>query len=50
MGFFKGFLIAAVGFYGGVYACQNYDMPKIDDPQQILQKVKDYLKQFEKPK
>lgn len=40
----------AVGAYGGIYACQNYDIPKIDDPQNILVKVQEYLKQFEKPK
>ncbi len=50
MGLLKNILLLAVGAYGGVYACQNYDIPKIDDPQNIIAKVQDYLKQYEKPK
>lgn len=50
MGALKGLFLIAVGAYGGIYACQNYDIPKIDDPQMILTKIQDYLKQFEKPK
>lgn len=49
MGLAKGLLLIAIGAYGGVYACQNYDVPKVDDPQALLKKVQDYLKQFEKP-
>ena len=49
MGVFKGIFLIALGAYAGVYASQNYDIPKIDDPQNILKKVQDYLKQFEKP-
>lgn len=49
MGVLKGLFLIALGAYGGIYACQNYDIPKIDDPQNILKKVQDYLKQFEKP-
>ncbi len=50
MGVLKNIFLLAVGAYGGVYACQNYDIPKIDDPQKILAKVQEYLKQYEKPK
>ena len=50
MGFFKGLLQLGIGFYGGIYVCQNYNVPKVDSPQQILQNIKDYLKEFEKPK
>lgn len=49
MGAFKGFLLIAIGAYGGVYACQNYDIPRVDDPQALFQKLKEYLKQYEKP-
>jgi hypothetical protein len=50
MGFFRGLIIFAAGAYAGVYACQNYDVPRVDDPQNLLKKVQDYLKQYEKPK
>ena len=50
MGLLKSIMLLAIGAYGGVYACQNYDIPRVDDPQNLLKKVQDYLKQFEKPK
>ncbi len=50
MGMFKGIFLLAVGAYGGIYACQNYDIPKVDDPQALWKKLQDYLKQYEKPK
>ena len=50
MGVLKSLMLLAIGAYGGVYACQNYDIPRVDDPQNLLKKVQDYLKQFEKPK
>lgn len=49
MGAFKGFLLLAIGAYGGIYACQNYNVPRVDDPQALFQKLKEYLKQYEKP-
>ena len=49
MGFIKGVIIFAAGAYTGIYACQNYDVPRIDDPQKLWTKVQEYLKQYEKP-
>jgi hypothetical protein len=49
MGLFKGLALLAVGAYGGVYICQNYDIPKMDDPQDLLKKFQEFLKQYEKP-
>lgn len=40
----------AIGAYGGIYACQNYNVPRVDDPQALLERIKEYLKQYEKPK
>ena len=48
MGLLRGLLLLGIGFYGGIYASQNYDVPKVDDPQMILKRVQDYLKQYEK--
>lgn len=49
MGFFKNVFLLALGAYGGIYACQNYEIPRVDDPQNILKKIQEYLKQYEKP-
>ena len=50
MGALKSLVYFAAGFYGGVYATQNYNVPKLDDPQNLLQQLQEYLKEFEKPK
>ena len=47
---FKGIVLLAIGAYGGIYACQKYDLPRVDDPQELLKKLQDFLKQYEKPK
>jgi hypothetical protein len=49
MGLLKGLMLVGVGVYAGIYACQNYDVPRVDDPQNIMKKIQDYLKQYEKP-
>lgn len=37
-----------MGFYAGVWASQNYSIPKLEDPQVMLAKLQDYLKEYEK--
>lgn len=27
------------GVYGGMYLAQNYDIPKVDEPEKIIEKV-----------
>jgi hypothetical protein len=49
MSFFKSLFFLALGAYAGVYATQNYDVPKIDDPKVILARIQEYLKKYEKP-
>jgi hypothetical protein len=49
MGFLKGLIIFAAGAYAGVYASQNYDVPPIDNPKKMIEKIQEYLKQYEKP-
>jgi hypothetical protein len=49
MSFFKNLVYFALGAYTGVYAAQNYDVPKIDEPKVILARIQEYLKQYEKP-
>lgn len=49
MGLIKALFIFAAGAYSGIYACQNYTVPPIDDPKEIWNKIQEVLKQYEKP-
>lgn len=50
MAIFRTLVTLGLGFYGGVYAAQNYEVPKADDPAAILQKLTDYFEQYKKDK
>ena len=39
-----------VGFYAGVYMDQNFDVPKVDDPKKIYQRIEKYLENHRKDK
>ena len=49
MGLLKGLFLIGIGAYGGIYACQNYNVPRVDEPKEVLNKIQEYLKQYEKP-
>lgn len=34
-------LTLGTGVYGGMYLAQNYDVPKVDEPGKIIDKIKD---------
>lgn len=48
MGFFGKIVIFSAGIYTGIYTSQHYELSELDSPQEILSKLKDYLKQYEK--
>jgi len=48
MGFFGNLVSFAIGAYAGVYACQNYDVPQVEDPKKLLEKLQDYLERLKK--
>lgn len=48
MGLAKNIVLLGIGAYIGVYACQNYEVPRVDDPQNLWKKFQEYLKQYEK--
>jgi hypothetical protein len=50
MGLMKAFILFGAGVYTGIYSTQNYDIPSSESPKEMLKKVKDYIKQFEKKK
>ena len=49
MGLIKGLVIFAAGAYTGIYACQHYNVPPMDEPKEIWKKIQEFLKEHEKP-
>ena len=54
MGLIRTIVIFGAGFYSGVYACQNYQIPPFDDPTAVAGKIstliRDFLEQHRKDK
>lgn len=50
MAIFRTLFTFGLGVYAGLYAAQNYDVPRADDPSALLKKLTDYLEQFKKDK
>ncbi|KAH9520610.1 hypothetical protein DERF_004310 [Dermatophagoides farinae] len=44
----RGLLIFAAGVYTGIYASQNYDVPQVDKPQELLNRVKIWLNDIDR--
>lgn len=42
-------LTLGVGVYAGMFIAQNYDVPKVDDPEKVIEKIKDFAEQYKKP-
>lgn len=36
------------GVYAGVYVAQNYQVPRVDEPQELWRKIKDFADQYRK--
>lgn len=36
------------GVYAGLYAAQNYQVPRVDEPQELWRKMKDFADQYRK--
>ncbi|KAJ8918432.1 hypothetical protein NQ315_008129 [Exocentrus adspersus] len=37
-----------VGLYAGIYISQNYDIPRVDDPSALYEKIKDFANKHRK--
>ena len=52
MGIIKTVVVFGAGFYAGVYASQNYDLPRFDDPntlsEKVLTQINTFLEQYRK--
>jgi len=45
------FLITfSLGIYTGIYLSQNYELPRVDDPSKIIEKIKEYADEHKKNK
>lgn len=47
---FGRFFTLMVGFYGGIYVDQNYDLPRVGDPKEILSKIEKFMENYRKDK
>jgi len=43
-------LTFGVGVYAGIYIDQNYKIPKVNEPAELLKKFNEYLEQHKKEK
>ncbi|XP_025195996.1 uncharacterized protein LOC112595119 [Melanaphis sacchari] len=50
MGMLSTIVSFGLGVYTGLYAAQNYEVAKVDDPGVIIDKMKKYLDEIMKPK
>lgn len=37
-----------LGVYAGIYLSQNYDVPRVDEPAKVLDKVKEFMDDHKK--
>jgi len=45
---FRGVLTFGAGIYAGIYLCQNYTIPRVDEPQILWQRVLDFMDKHKK--
>lgn len=54
MGLIRTLIVFGAGFYSGVYASQNYNIPPLDEPAVLIDKfaklANEYLEQYRKDK
>ncbi|VEN64571.1 unnamed protein product [Callosobruchus maculatus] len=44
----RGFFSFLLGMYAGVYIAQNYDIPRVDEPTALYEKIKDFADKHKK--
>ena len=49
MGFLSKLLVGAFGFYAGIYCDQNYKLPSVGEPAQLLDQVNKLLEEYKNP-
>ncbi|XP_032799477.2 uncharacterized protein LOC116936437 [Daphnia magna] len=46
---FRGALTFGVGIYAGIYLSQNYQIPRVDEPKVVWEKIQSLMEQYKKP-
>jgi len=41
-------LTFSAGIYAGIYITQNYTLPRVDDPTELMEKVKEFTDKYRK--
>ncbi|UJR26933.1 hypothetical protein I4U23_008241 [Adineta vaga] len=50
MTFFRTLITFSLGVYAGVYTSQNYEVPKVQSPKELYERLAAYLTSHEKKK
>lgn len=48
MGFFRTLISFSLGAYSGLYVSQNYEVPKVDSPKDLYERLMAYLSSHKK--
>lgn len=48
MSFFRTLLTFSLGVYAGMYTTQNYEVPKVDSPKELYERLVEYLSTYKK--
>ena len=44
----KFLLTFSVGVYAGIYISQNYEVPRVDEPAKIIERIKKFADEYKK--
>lgn len=45
---FKFLITLSIGIYAGIYISQNYEIPRIDEPSKIIERIKEITDEYKK--
>lgn len=45
---FKFLITFSIGIYAGIYISQNYEIPRIDEPTKIIERIKEITDEYKK--
>jgi hypothetical protein len=46
---FRGMMSFLVGIYAGIYLSQNYELPRVDEPRVLWEKINSFAEKYRKP-
>ncbi|KAK9307684.1 hypothetical protein QLX08_002087 [Tetragonisca angustula] len=45
---FRFLITLGIGIYTGIYISQNYEIPRVDDPSKIIERIKEIADEYKK--